>query len=107
MFVHHEDVRRGARVWEPRHLSERDDASLWKIVLNVAPTAFAHSPVKVVLINDIGQELVVNKSRDRTVTLTAPASELLLLAFGRTAVQIVTDGDPDDVAAVLGTDRSV
>lgn len=107
MFVHHEDVRRGGHRWEPRHLSDRDEASLWVVVRNVAPQTFRQAPVRVVLVNDMGKELVAKKAGDRTVTITGPASELLLLAFGRSAIQVTTDGDPADIAAVLGSDRSV
>jgi uncharacterized protein (TIGR03085 family) len=107
MFVHHEDVRRGGHRWEPRHLSERDEGSLWTIVRNVAPQTFRSSPVRVVLASESGKQLVAKKAGERTVTITAPASELLLLAFGRSAVRVTTDGEPADVEAVLGSNRSV
>ncbi|WP_018160836.1 TIGR03085 family metal-binding protein [Smaragdicoccus niigatensis] len=107
MFVHHEDVRRGGNRWESRHLSDRDEASLWVIVRNVAPQTFRSAPVSVVLVTDMGKRLVAKKSGKRTVTITGAPSEILLLAFGRKAVNVTAEGDEADVAAVLGCDRSV
>ncbi|MEV4129434.1 TIGR03085 family metal-binding protein [Nocardia sp. NPDC049707] len=108
MFVHHEDVRRGAPGWEPRELPAADEDKLWSTLRRVGRMAYRKAPVTVELATPDGRRAVVHtKSGTAQVTLTGKPSELLLHAFGRDEVRIETAGDPADVRAVLDADRSV
>ncbi|UGT42304.1 TIGR03085 family metal-binding protein [Nocardia yamanashiensis] len=107
MFVHHEDVRRGAPGWEPRELPAADEAQLWKILKGLARMAYRKSPVTVELATPDGDRTVAHRAGDRTVVLTGPPSELLLHAFGRNEVRLTAAGDPADVDIVHALDRSV
>lgn len=107
MFVHHEDVRRGAPGWEPRELPEADENQLWKLLQRTAPMAYRKAPVTVILETPDGRRSKAKPKPGPTVTLTAHPSELLLHSMGRNEVRIKTTGDPADVQAVLSSDRSV
>ncbi|MFI6866957.1 TIGR03085 family metal-binding protein [Nocardia sp. NPDC050406] len=107
MFVHHEDVRRAGSSWESRDLSAADEDRLWKVLRPLARMAYRKSPVTVVLATPDGRRVTVPAEGARSVVLTGPPSELLLHAFGRDEVRLSMSGDPDDVRAVLATDRSV
>ncbi|MVU76837.1 TIGR03085 family protein [Nocardia sp. ET3-3] len=107
MFVHHEDVRRGAPGWEPRTLSAADETQLWKVLQGLARMAYRKSPVTVALSTPDGRRTIAHKAGDRTVVLVGPPSELLLHAFGRNEVRLEATGAPDDVALVHALDRSV
>ncbi|MCU1644861.1 MAG: hypothetical protein JWN03_5136 [Nocardia sp.] len=107
MFVHHEDVRRAQPDWEPRELSAEDESRLWKVLTGLARMAYRKSPVTVALATPDGRRTVAHRAGERTVVLAGPPSELLLHAFGRSAVRLEATGDPEDVAAVQALDRSV
>ncbi|MET9491971.1 TIGR03085 family metal-binding protein [Nocardia sp. NPDC006630] len=107
MFVHHEDVRRAQTEWEPRELSAADEDRLWKVLTGLARMAYRKSPVTVALVTPDGRRTVAHRAGERTVVLAGPPSELLLHAFGRSAVRLEATGDAEDVAAVHALDRSV
>lgn len=107
MFVHHEDVRRSAPGWEPRTLSNADEARLWSLLRKMARMAYRKATVTVVLATPDGDRAVVRTQSEAEVTLTGKPSELLLHAFGRDEVRLETAGAPGDVRAVLALDRSV
>lgn len=108
MFVHHEDVRRGAPGWEPRDLPAADEDKLWSGLRRMGRMAYRKAQVTVELATPEGRRAVVHtKSGTAQVTLTGKPSELLLHAFGRDEVRIETEGDSADVRAVLELDRSV
>ncbi|MFI6363659.1 TIGR03085 family metal-binding protein [Nocardia sp. NPDC050630] len=108
MFVHHEDVRRGAPGWEPRDLPAADEDKLWSGLRRMGRMAYRKAPVTVELATPDGRRAVVHtKPGTAQVTLTGKPSELLLHAFGRDEVRIETAGDPADVQAVLQLDRSL
>ncbi|WP_327144981.1 TIGR03085 family metal-binding protein [Nocardia sp. NBC_01327] len=107
MFVHHEDVRRAQPGWEPRELPAADEDRLWKVLTGLARMAYRKSPVTVALATPDGRRTVAHHAGERTVVLAGPPSELLLHAFGRSAVRLEATGDAEDVAAVNALDRSV
>ncbi|MFI9510190.1 TIGR03085 family metal-binding protein [Nocardia sp. NPDC052566] len=107
MFVHHEDVRRAASIWEPRELSAADEDRLWAVLRKMAGMAYRKSPVTLALETPEGKRAVVTSRPGGIVTLTGLPSELLLHAFGRDQARISTAGDPDQVQQVLALDRSV
>jgi uncharacterized protein (TIGR03085 family) len=107
MYVHHEDVRRGSPGWEPRTLDPSDEAKLWSALRRMARMAYRKASTTVVLATLTGERVVAHKGGEREVVLTGAASELLLHAFGRDAVRVEATGDPADVDAVHGLDRSI
>ncbi|MFJ4650082.1 TIGR03085 family metal-binding protein [Nocardia sp. NPDC088792] len=107
MFVHHEDVRRGAPGWEPRLLSAADEDALWKVLTRLGRMAYRKATLTVALATPDGRRVVAHQAGDRSVVLAGPPSELLLHAFGRNEVRLEVTGAPDDVAAVHALDRSV
>lgn len=107
MFVHHEDVRRGGPVWEPRDLGERWDAALWTLATRMGRRAYRKAPCTVVLDGGEGRRLAVGGRGSAEVVLSGAPGELVLHAFGRDRVRLVTDGPADAVAAVTALDRGI
>ena len=106
LYVHHEDVRRGEPGWEPRPADAARDAELWAIVGRMAKLTYRKSPVGVVLRRPDGESIVA-KSADHGVTVTGEPGELVLHAFGRSAVRVETDGEAADVAALAAASRGI
>jgi uncharacterized protein (TIGR03085 family) len=109
MFIHHEDVRRGEPGWEPRELTDADEAELWKLVQRTGRLAYRKAPVGLVLATPDGRRVIARKPADgeQPVVLTGHPSELLLHAFGRSAVRLDADGPEAAVQAVDACDRSI
>jgi uncharacterized protein (TIGR03085 family) len=106
LFVHHEDVRRGEPGWAPRPADVERDAELWSLLARMGRMLYRSSPVGVVLARPSG-ERVAAKAGERSVTITGEPAELVLHAFGRSAVQVEVEGDPADVAALGSVSRGV
>ncbi|MCC8926273.1 MULTISPECIES: TIGR03085 family metal-binding protein [Nocardiaceae] len=106
MFVHHEDLRRAGPDWTQRTLSASLQNRLWTIAGLIGRRAYSASPVGVVFRSKDGRTKTVKKASGRHVVLTGEPSELLLHAFGRSAVVIEFEGTEADIAAVQGLDRS-
>jgi hypothetical protein len=64
------------------------------------------SPVGVVLVRPSG-ERVAAKAGEHSVTIMGEPAELVLHAFGRSAVQVEVEGDAADVAALGSVSRGV
>lgn len=105
MFAHHEDVRRAADGWQPRALGAAQ-ARLARY-LPVVKRNYRKSPVRVELRIRGGRTFVAGRDGDATVRLTGEPGELLLHAIGRSEVILDAEGDPNDIAAVHATDRTV
>ena len=103
-FVHHEDVRRGEPGWAPRPAEPTRDAQLWAILTRMGGMLHRGSPVGVVLRRPSGEQHVIKTGPGLVVVIGEP-SELLLHAFGRSAVQVELEGAPADVAALAGMAR--
>ncbi|HWE90365.1 MAG TPA: TIGR03085 family metal-binding protein [Pseudonocardiaceae bacterium] len=103
-FVHHEDVRRAQPDWQPRPADPARDAMAWRTARGMSRLSFRRSPVGVVLRRPDGTEAPA-KQGPGTVTLNGEPGELLLFAFGRDAVRIEFDGEPESVSAVKGLKR--
>ncbi|MGC4932682.1 TIGR03085 family metal-binding protein [Gordonia sp. DT30] len=108
MFVHHEDVLRGAvqadSEWTPRTLSPELEKGLVTPVKSVGKMTLRSSPATVVLRTPDGTELTSGGHGPR-VTVTGPVGELLLFAFGRAPVTVAFDGDAEAVASVRSAPR--
>jgi uncharacterized protein (TIGR03085 family) len=102
LFVHHEDVRRGAPGWEPRPVDVRREEALWSGLRRQARLTYLRAPVGVVLRAQLpdGRRLgeVTARSGGRRVVVTGPPSELLLHATGRQrAARVRAEGEPEAV----------
>ncbi|MCW2632553.1 MAG: hypothetical protein JWR88_1515 [Pseudonocardia sp.] len=103
-FVHHEDVRRGGPDWEPRPPHPKRDDAVWRSLGASARVLYRNSPVGVVLRRPDGAELVARRG-DRSVTIVGEPAELMLHAYGRSAIRVELEGDPADVSTLSGTSR--
>jgi uncharacterized protein (TIGR03085 family) len=93
-FAHHEDVRRAAPAWEPRPYDEHLERAMWRVLRSRGRAFFRRSPVGVLLVLPDGTSHVASDGQP-SVTLTGPASELMLYAFGRKDhARIEISGDP-------------
>ncbi len=89
-FVHHEDVRRAQPGWQPRELTEREQATLWKAV-SAAGRAVARAsfsgPLEIVWPRDHrGEERRTTlraSGAGEPVVLRGEPAELVLAVFGR------------------------
>lgn len=103
-FVHHEDVRRVGRGWEPR-LADPDRAqALWAVLSQLARLCYRRSPVGVILRRPDGTERVARPGH-RSVTVVGPAEELTLHAYGRAEAKVDVEGDPMDVQQLQDSQR--
>ncbi|MCL3861884.1 TIGR03085 family metal-binding protein [Actinotalea sp. K2] len=110
LFVHTEDVRRGARDEgvAPRPAPPAHVDALWRGLSQVARLLYRGCPVTVVLTDGDGQLTRVPSGRrgaDRsaTVVVQGPVGELALHAFDRAgAAQVTVDGEPEAVRALDG-----
>jgi uncharacterized protein (TIGR03085 family) len=96
-FVHHEDVRRGEPGWAPRPPDAERDGEVWGILTRMGRMLHRSSPVGVRLRTPGGREVLARPGAG--VTVVGEPGELLLQAFGRSAVEVEIVGDPADVAA--------
>ncbi len=102
-FVHTEDVRRARPDWAPLPEDARREGVLWRVLRSRGRAFFRRAPVGVVLALPDGRTHTVNNG-EPAVTLTGPASELLLYAYGRKAqARVQVGGDPDAVRSFAGT----
>ncbi|GIH74115.1 TIGR03085 family metal-binding protein [Planobispora longispora] len=101
-FIHHEDVRRAQRVWEPRELPAELEDAFWKRLRMARGLFLRKSPVAVVL-HRIGGGVAIGGAEDAPrVEVTGPASELLLFCFGRQAqARVDLSGDEAAVARLM------
>ncbi|GAA3445831.1 TIGR03085 family metal-binding protein [Planomonospora venezuelensis] len=108
LFVHHEDVRRAQRVWEPRELPGGLEETFWKRVRAGRGLFLRKAPVGVAL-HRIGGGVALGGPKDAPrVEVTGPAGELLLFCFGRQAhARVEVSGDDDAVARLMDASLGV
>lgn len=98
-FVHHEDVRRGEGVVEPRDFSAAVEGQLRSILESTAPMMLRGATRPVVLTPAGSTPIVVADKRgvsergDDVIRVSGEVGELVLWVFGREAVQVEIDGD--------------
>jgi uncharacterized protein (TIGR03085 family) len=108
-FVHLEDVRRAAPDWKPRELPARFQDALWSIVSKRSSILLKKVPTGVILERtDVDPPMrKTAKKGSPSVTMSGPAAELLLFAFGRRDhAQVEITGDPKAVRALRNADLS-
>lgn len=107
-FVHHEDIRRAQPAWEPRLLPDEDVEELWTLVSRSGAYLGRGLSVPVRLARrDRPGTAAFSKGPD-PVVVTGAVSELVLWAFGRTALRDLTvDGPPEALARLEASDRRI
>lgn len=107
--IHLEDIARAQQPPAPTvHPPERA-AALWAAVRRVAPIAYRSGPVGVVLVAEGHGRVSARRPRSGggTVVLRGTPLELLLHAFGRTAVaDVALEGAEQDVQALAAHTRA-
>jgi uncharacterized protein (TIGR03085 family) len=107
-FVHHEDVRRVGRGWEPRAADPHRAEALWDVLARLARLCYRRSPVGVVLRRSDGRqdgtERVARRGR-RSVTVVGSPEELTLHAYGRAEAMVDVEGDQMDVQGLQDSQR--
>lgn len=99
-YVHHEDVRRAQPDWEPRALDPALEDTLWARVRSGARLLMRRTPISLDLRRPDGSTAHVGNG-PAEVTVTGPASELILLAFGRgDHARLDYEGPVERIAAV-------
>lgn len=107
MFIHHEDVRRAQEGWAPRELPGSAQDAFWRMAKLIGKRSYRRSPVTVALIRPSGDTSTPVHRDGPMVTLRGEPAELLMHAFGRDAGRVEFEGQPADIAAVQGLDRSL
>lgn len=100
LFVHTEDVRRGAGTGAPRRLEPTRAEAMWRRLVRIAPHLYRHAGVGIVLVVPGGPRRAVRRPRGDagTVVVRGEVGEVTLHAFGREGVAHVDVlGDPVDV----------
>ena len=106
-FVHHEDLRRAVGDG-PRRLDQAQSDDLWNRLRRQAKLSFRSVPVGVTLVRaeegDSPRQTVVAKhATPLMVTVSGPAGELVLFAFGRKdAARVQLTGDDAAVERLRG-----
>lgn len=105
MFIHHEDVRRGQPGWRPRELSPQDIAELTRSVRSGWSRLALRRAGTGIVARMPGEEPVVLRKGEPTVTLIGDPGEIVLWLSGRDAVDIEFDGDPAAVSSTRTLQR--
>ncbi len=97
-FIHHEDVRRGGGVVEPRDFSRAVEKQLHRVLSVMAPRALSSSTVPVVLQAEGLARVVAADKRgvspdgEAVARVSGRVGELLLWVSGRDAAQVELSG---------------
>ncbi|MFC4059928.1 TIGR03085 family metal-binding protein [Planomonospora corallina] len=108
LFVHHEDLRRAQRTWEPRTLPADLEELFWRRVRAARGLLLRRSPVGVALHRIGGGVALGGPSGGARIEVTGPASELLLFCFGRQAhARVDLSGEDAAVARLMDASLGV
>ncbi|MBB2912905.1 uncharacterized protein (TIGR03085 family) [Streptosporangium becharense] len=101
-FIHHEDVRRAQRVWEPRELPADLEETFWSQVRAGRGVFLRKAPARVVLRRTGGGIAIGGPRNAPPVQVTGGAGELLLFCFGRQAhARVELSGAEETVAGLM------
>lgn len=109
LAIHHEDMVRAQDGWEPTPLPADVQAALWRTLRTGGRLFYRSAPVGVVVVAEgHGRASLRRPPSDAgTVVVRGTPLELLLHAFGRTAVaRVAVEGDPADVEALDASPRA-
>jgi uncharacterized protein (TIGR03085 family) len=84
-FVHTEDVRRAQDRWAPRHLAQDYADALFAELVRAARLSYRSEDTGIVLARSTGERVTARQAQpgEPTRTISGPAGELVLHAFGR------------------------
>lgn len=108
--VHLEDMVRAQPAWRATRHDPAVEAALWKAVRLTGPVLYRTAPTGVVAVAPGHGRAVLRRPRPAsgTVVLRGTPLELLLHAFGRTTVSLVSvEGADADVTALAGHRRAL
>jgi uncharacterized protein (TIGR03085 family) len=105
MFIHHEDVRRAEKGWEPRQLDAGTVKALSRGLSIMARLTLANAPSRVSLRTPDGKTLATVGTGPE-LTITGEPEELLLFISGRDEVRL-TFSDAQAVQAVRAARRGL
>jgi uncharacterized protein (TIGR03085 family) len=106
-LVHHEDVRRAVRSWQPRELPDQRLRAIWSRLRVGARMTMRSVPLPVRLAWSGDDEVVIGRGAPR-VTISGDPVELAMFAFGRQRVaQVRYRGDDNDIGTVREASISV
>lgn len=100
-FIHHEDVRRGGGVVEPREFSQVINEELFALAKRFGKLTLRGAPVPVILTPPttppatIGDKAGVAERGDNVLRVSGDPGELLLWVSGRDAAQVELTGSVD------------
>jgi uncharacterized protein (TIGR03085 family) len=94
-FVHHEDIRRARRGWEPRALSRAEESALWGAIRIGGRGLVRPAGVPVTIRRADGGATTALRRGDRPVVLTGLPSEIVLFLFGRAQTRGLTLEGPE------------
>ena len=102
LFIHHEDLLRGAPGYERRPLDVGHERFLWDLLKRGSRLYFRKVPVGVVLVAEGHGRHAAKKPTDNgTVVLRGRPGELVMYAAGRSRVaEVELDGPPEAVAEI-------
>jgi uncharacterized protein (TIGR03085 family) len=108
-FVHHEDIRRAQRGWQPRELPTADLDELWHLIGRAG--AFLGrglpAPTRLARADRPGNAITFKRGAD-PVTVTGDIAELVLWVYGRSQVRGLSfDGPELAVRRLRGSNRAV
>lgn len=101
LFVHTEDVRRGAGSSSPRTLDPDHEQALWAALLGRGGTRLRQVRPGVILVRPDGVRHLLHRARDErgSVVVHGEVGELALYLFGRgAAADVELQGAEDDLA---------
>lgn len=106
MFVHHEDVRRGAPGWAPRTLSD-DERRQVEDLLSSRMLTFALRKLDCGVRAELGDRTVELRAGEPMATVVGEPAEVLLWALGRDACRVEVTGSAAALAAVQAGRRGI
>ena len=105
MFIHHEDVRRAQKGWQPRALDEATVKGLRRPLAIMARLTMGSVPARVTLQTPDGDTVAV-VGRGPELTVTGDIGELTMFVAGRDEAQL-TFSDAQAVQAVRAARRGL
>lgn len=116
-WIHEQDVRRGGAGLSTPEPDPRLDALLWRAAVRFAARTLALDGDVVIELSDGARRyrlrtrrlvpLATPTTAEPDVTVTGPATELLLYAAGRAGAQVMITGEEDAIGLLTRTTRAV
>ena len=82
-YVHHEDIRRARKGWEPRNILPELEAQLWNVCKPLAHSPSMRNEGPLIVRAPGNGELHVGNTDEGAAVLEGKPSELVMYLFGR------------------------